>query len=394
MCERSLKTTLKQLIYRSPFLPVFFLTIFALFMLAQFVHVPLISALGTTPLMVSNLAFLLLVALRFLRHALGVWHDRGYDSDRHPRNNGVAIDRPVEQIRTDFVAAGYRFNPDGGYGEKRNLAHLGTTMIYGGLLLALLIGTFDNLRQYSGSVFQGVGEPVDLSDRQGYFSVLKGPLASTSGLPQLRVNKQILPNGQWPKGATEIALLAKNGAVLATGTAARGGEPLRFNGYEYHFNRFLYDAMFAIKTANGHVEFDDMVKLQPMDHPEGNYTYASRFKGERYRWNVLFDPERKALRLVALDRKGAQVVDGVIVFQKEPTKEMAGFAVQFSALSHWSELHVVRVRHLYLLALGLLIAAAGGLLRLVYRRQRVWLDLAPEGCRVWTTGKETLNLAS
>jgi hypothetical protein len=137
--------------------------------------------------------------------------------------------------------------------------------------------------------------------------------------------------------------------------------------------------MFAIKTANGHVEFDDMIKMQPMAHPNGSYAYASRFKGVRYRWNAQFDPERKALRLVALDPKGAPIVDGVIVFQREPTKEMDGFAVQFSALSHWSQLHVVRTRHLYLLAFGLLVAVAGGLLRLIYCRRRACADLAPKG---------------
>lgn len=396
MNERSGKAALKHLIYTSPLLPGFFLAIFGLFILAQFVHVPLISKLGPTLLTVSNLSLLLLIALRFFWYARGLRRDLRYDADPRPRNGGVVLNRPVEQVRTGFVAAGYHFDPDGRYGEKRNLAHLGTTLIYGGLLLALLIGTFDYLRQYSGAVFQGVGAPMDLSNRKGYFSVVKGPLASTSGLPQLTVKKQILPNGEWPKGATEIALLAKDRAVLATGTVgARGGEPLRYKGYEYHFNRFLYDVMLAIKTANGYVEFDDMIKLQPVDHPEGNYTFSSRFKGERYRWIALFDPERKALRLVALDQKGAQVADGVIVFQKEPTKEIGGgFAVQFSALSHWSEMHIVRARHMYLLVIGLLIAAAGGLMRLVYRPERVWLDTAPEGCRVWTVGKETLHLAS
>jgi hypothetical protein len=395
MHEKSVKAVLIYLIYTSPFLPIFFLAIFGLFILTQFVNVPLISSLGPTLLTVSNLSLLLLVALRFLFYAKGLRHDLRYDADRHPRNDGVVITRPVDQVRTDFVAAGYRFDPDGRYGEKRNLAHLGVTLVYGGLLLALLIGTFDYLRQYSGTVFQGVGVPMDLSNRRGYLSVVKGPLASTSGLPQIRVNKQIQPNREWPKGATEIALLAKDSTVLSTGTiGASGGKPLKFKGYEYHFNKFLYDVMFAIKTSNGHVEFDDMVKLQPVVQPEGNYTYSSRFKGERYRWIALFDPERKALRLVALDQKGAQVVDGVIVFQKEPTKEMGDFAVQFSAMSHWSEMHIVHARHMYLLVVGLLIAVAGGLMRLVYRPERVWLDLAPEGCQVWTTGRETLHLVS
>jgi hypothetical protein len=396
MHERSGKSVLRNFIYMSPILPVVFIAIFALFMLAQFVRIPLISSLGPTPLAISNLTLLLLVALRFLWYSQRARRNLlQYDADQRPGNDGVVIDRSVDQARTDFADAGYYFDSDGRYGEKRNFSQLGITLLYGGLLLALLVGSFDYVRQYSGAVFQGVGLPMSLSDRRGYFSVVKGPLASTSGLPQLQVKKQILPNREWPKGATEIALLSKDHAVLATGTVgASGGEPLRYGGYEYHFNRFLYDVMFAIKTAKGYVEFDDMIKLQPMDHPEGNYTFSSRFKGERYRWNALFDPERMALRLIALDQKGAQVVDGVIVFQKEPTKKIGGFDVQFSAMSHWSEMHIVHARHMYLLVFGLLITLAGGLMRLIYRPQRIWLEMESEGCRVWTIGKEALHLAT
>lgn len=395
MPDKSRRPALKNIVLISPFLPIICLTIFALFILAQFIHVPLISSLGPTILTVSNLLLLLIIALRFFWYIRRLRHDLRYDADRRPRNSGVALNRPVEQVRTDLVDVGYHLNLDGRYGEKRNLAYLGITLLYGGLLLALLIGTFDYLRQYSGAVFQGVGVPMDLSDRRGYFSVTKGLLASTSGLPQMAIKKQILPNEEWPKGATEIALLAKDRSVLATGTVgARGGKPLRFRGYEYHFNRFLYDVMFAIKNSNGYTEFDNMIKMQPMDHPEGEYTYSSRFKGERYRWIALFDPKREALKLVALDKKGNQVVDGVIAFQKEPTKKIGDFDVQFSAMSHWSEIHIVRTRHMVLLVIGLLIAAAGGLMRLAYRPQRIWLVETPEGCRVWMVGKDPLHLAS
>lgn len=395
MHDTSSKTALKNFVLISPLLPVICLTIFALFILAQFTRVPLISSLGPTLLAVSNLSLLLIIALRFLWYALRLRHDLRYDADQRPRNSGMVINRPVEQVRTDLVEGGYRFDPAGRYGEKRNLAYLGITVLYGGLLLALLIGSVDYLRQYSGAVFQGVGVPMDLSDPRGYFSVTKGPLATTSGLPQLQIKKQILPNGEWPKGATEIALIAKDRSVLATGTVgARGGKPLRFGGYEYHFNRFLYDAMFAIRTSKGYMEFDDMIKMQPMDHPVGDYTYSSRFMGERYRWNALFDPKRRALKLFALDKKGAQVVEGEIVFQKEPTKKMGDFDVQFAGLSHWSEMHIVRSRHMFLLVIGMLIAAAGCLMRLACRPQRVWLDDTPEGCRVWMVGKDPLHQVS
>jgi hypothetical protein len=395
MHDKSRRAALKNFVLLSPILPVICLTIFALFILAQFTRVPLISSLGPALLTVSNLSLLLIIALRFYWYVHRLRHELRYDADQRPRNSGRVINRPVEQVRTDLVGAGYRFDRDGRYGEKRNLAYLGITLLYGGLLLALLIGSIDYLRQYSGAVFQGVGVPMDLSDPRGYFSVVKGPLASTAGLPQMAIKKQILPNGEWPKGATEIALMAKDRSVLATGTVGgMGGKPLIFRGYEYHFNRFLYDVMFAIRTSKGYMEFDDMIKMQPMDHPAGDYTYSSRFIGERYRWNALFDPKRQALKLVALDKKGARVVEGEIVFQKEPTKKMGDFEVQFSALSHWSEMHVVHSRHMVLIVIGLLIAAAGALMRLACRPQRAWLDETPEGCRAWMVGKDPLRPAT
>lgn len=392
MHERPINATLKHLVYSSPVLPVLFLAFFALFILAQFVRLPWLAALGTTPLVVSNLLFLLLIALRFLRHLLRLRLELRYDAEARPRKPESLINRPLDQVRGDLVGAGYRFDHAGRYGEKRNNALLGTTIIYGGILLVLLIGTYDYMFQFSGSVFNGVGIPMDMSYPGGYFSVAKGPLASISGLPRLQIKRQILPNSEWPRGATEIALLTKKGDLLATKIVERGGKPLRYKGYDYYFNRFLFDAILEITTARGYTELDSFIKLQPMIRPEGKYTYACRFIGERYRWTALFDPERKAMKLVAIDKQGAQVVDGEIIFQKDLKKEMGNFVVNFNGLSHWSEMHIVHARHMYLLVIGALIAAVGVILRLAVHPQRVWLDEAPEGCRAWAVGQETKNL--
>jgi hypothetical protein len=394
MLEKPRNSTLKQLVYSSPILPVLFLAIFALFILAQFVRLPRLAALGTTPLVVSNLLLLLLIALRFIRHLLRLRQDLRYDAERRPRKALLLINRPVDQVRADFAGEGYRFDQVGRYGEKRNHALLGSTIIYGGLLLVLLIGTYDYMFQFSGSVFNGVGSPMDMSDPRGYYSVAKGPLTSISGLPRMQIKRQILPNSEWPKGAVEIALLKKKGDVLATGIVERGGKPLRYKGYDYYFNRSLFDAILNITTNKGFIELDSFIKFQPLNKPEGKYTFYSSFNGERYRWNALFDPERKAMRLVAQDKQGTQVADGEIIFQQELQKEMGSLVVRFNGLSSWSEMHIVHARHMYLLVVGALIAAIGALLRLAVRPQRVWLDEAPDGCRAWAVGGETKKLVN
>jgi hypothetical protein len=382
-------------VYSSPILPVLFLTIFALFILAQFVRLPWLASLGTTPLVVSNLLLLLIIALRFLKHMLRLRQEFRYDAERRPRKGEMLIKRPHDQVRADLVGKGYCFDQAGRYGEKRNYALLGTTVIYGGMLFLLLIGTYDYMFQFSGSVFNGVGMiPMDVSDSRGYYSVAKGPLATISGLPRMQIKRQILPNAEWPKGAVEIALVKKKkGAtpdVLATGIVERGGKPLRYNGYDYYFNRSLYDAILNITTTKGYIEMDSFIKFQPMSQPEGKYTFYSSFKGERYRWLALFDPEQKAMKLTALDKQGTQVAVGETIFQKDLEKEMGGgVVVRFNGLTSWSEMHIVHARHMYLLVVGALIAAIGALLRLAVRPQRVWLDEAPEGCRAWASGVET-----
>jgi hypothetical protein len=393
MIERTRESALKHLIFISPIPPVLCLAVFALFILIQFVRIPLIAALGVTPLLVSNLFFLLLVALRLAWYAWRLPREQRYDADRRPRGDGVPIKRPVDQVRTDLTGKGYRFAQGGRYGEKRNLAPLGMTVLYGGLFVGLLIGNYDYLYQFSGSVFNGGGMTMALSDNTGYYSVARGPLSSTAALPRMKIDRQILPNKEWPKGATEITLLAKNGAVLARGTVERGGQPLRYNGYEYHFARFLFDAILNITTTNkGYIEVDNFIKLQPMNNPAGNYTYSSRFMGARYRWTALFNPERQAMMLDAIDKNGAQVVNGEIVFQKENKKKMGVFVVDFLGLAQWSEMHVVRTRHMVLLVSGLLIAVVGALLRLAVSPQRVWLDETPNGSRAWAEGGETKKL--
>jgi hypothetical protein len=386
-----LKVKLKHLIEVSPLFPVVFLLLPALYLLSGIVNFLRPIEVNLKLLAINFACFILVIAVRFYKCLRRLRRDLCYDADSRPADGPLKLQRPVGQLRKELAEAGYRFAPDGGYGENRNLALLGTTLIYGGVLFALLVGTVDNLRQYSGAVFQGVGNPMELDNPDGYFFVTKGILATTAGLPKLQIKKQILPNKEWPKGATEIALLSKKGEVLASVIVGREGKPLRYRGYEYHFNRDLYDVMIGITTTNNHIEFADMLKLQPLNDPTGTFTYQARFKGERAKWDALFDPERKALRLIG-GNNGTVLVADEILFQKEPKKVMGNFVVKFEALSHWSEIHVVRTRHMPILVGGVVIAAIGALLRLVMRPQRVWLEESPEGCRAWLEGSETRRL--
>jgi hypothetical protein len=225
------------------------------------------------------------------------------------------------------------------------------------------------------------------------FLLGKGFLASTAGLPRLQVRNQILPNREWPYGATEIALLSKDNKELAHKTITWDGQPLKYGGFEYHMGRFLYDVILNIGTASGYLEFNDDIKLQPRwgETPIPPYTHEADFKGTRGRWKALYDPQRKALRL-QLTNDGASEADGEILFQKDTNKRIGGFVAEISSLGSWSEIHVVHTRHMPLVIAGAVIAVAGLLLRLLFLPQRVWLEEAPEGCRVWTAGRDAKRL--
>lgn len=393
MRERSSVPIWKKFIFESPVFLGLFFVLPVLFVLSRFVGVFRIIPFNITLLLVNFVALLLIIALRFIWNLKRLRRDLRYDAASRPGSDGETIPRPVGQIRKKLAEAGFRFSAEGEYGEKRNPALLGATVFFGGLLLALLVGTLDYARQYSNVVLLSVGNPMQQGD-SGYL-LGRGFIASTSDMPQLQVKKQILPDKEWRHGATEIVLLNKNKVELARKTITWGGEPLKYGGFEYHMGRFLYDAGLTIVTKSGYLEFANYIRLQPNPKLEAPYTHATAFKGEadkkRGIWKAMYDPRRKALRLTLKD-KDATLADGEIIFQKDIKKEIGGFVVEMNGMGNWSELHVVRSRHMFLVIFGAVIALLGGLSMLFFRPQRVWLEEAPEGSRVWAVGEETKRL--
>ena len=395
MPERSLKNSmLRRFIFSSPWLPLFFVGIFALSIYAEFARIPLPPFVHSPRklILISNFCFLLVVALRFFSQLSRLSRQHRYGAADRPRKEANLCAAPMETLRAEFEGAGFCLDKSG-YGEKRTLSLPATTILYGGILLALLAGTYDNMRSFSGVFFQGEGAPSQLDDPKLYFNVSKGPLASLKGMPRFQVRRLIYGNAQWPKGAVEVSLYDKKNTLLAQGTVAKDGKPLVYRGFEYHLGRFLIDVPLLIATDNLHLEFEDTVKLQPLEPPKGNYTYYASFKGHRLLWDVLYDPAGRSIRLLG-GENGKNVVDGVYHFGQDTAVRMGPFIAKVPWLTEWSEIHVVRPRHLVLAFIGLGIMVIGILMRLVFRPQRVWLEEAPEGCRVWTVGGDAKKLLS
>ncbi len=382
--------TVKRIILFSPWLPLFFMSIFAMFILAQFIRLPRFIHLHNSIMMLNNLCFLMLIAVRFFYLIVKRSQNIQYGSCGRSLKPGYLIDKPCEQVRGRITDAGFYFDGNS-YAEKKTLALPAMTLLYGGLLLALLVGSYDNIHQLSAVLFQGVGNPVSLEDRRSYLRVVEGSMSTLKGLPRLQIKKQILPSVQWPKGAVDMVLLDSKDDVLARSTLGRYDSPLIYNDMEYHFSRFLFDIILEISTSNNHIEFSDSLKFEPMDVPQGPYSYSSRFNGERLNWIALLDPARMAIKLYGRNKDAVQA-EAEIVFRKNNVVKFGNFDVRIGGMAHWSEIHLVRPRNMIPIYIGGVIALIGILLRLLFHPQRVWLEDTPEGCRAWAVGVEAKKL--
>jgi len=306
----------------------------------------------------------------------------------------VELERSCTQVTEELSRAGFSFEASGCYGEKRNVASLGTTLIYAGLVLMLSFGLWDNLRQFSGTIIKGPGTAIDLSQPSKYYHLITGPLASPAGLPFLKVLNQEFPGGTYPFGATEIGLYARDAKRIGGAFIDANKGPYNFSGYDYYLNSLLVDCALTIKTKGSFENnvFDEAVKLRPLyDKKVGDFTlygtYSTPAGDEGEAW---FDPAHNIFK-ISLAHDGKKLLDTDFAFQMYREKEAGNYVVSILGSGHWSELHVVRRRHMPLIIAGCVIAVVGLLMRILFRPQRVWLEENGDGCRARFVGKNPLR---
>jgi hypothetical protein len=387
MAERSQNTSaVSRFVFTSPWLPLIFIALFAFAIYAEFSRIPM-PRFFPTPIrfiLFNNLCLLLVIALRFIDQIVRTQKTFYYAAGDRAKRNEFICPKPADTVRGELGKAGFCFDSSG-YGEKRTVVPLAMSLVYGGILLALLVGSYDNYFHISGVFFQGEGAPAQLSDKSLYLNIVKGPLATLASLPKLQVRKNIYTAPLWPNGAVELALLDKNNKEIIKGTVGKYGKPLVYNGIEYHFGRFLTDIPLLIVSDDQQEEFQNHVKVKPLDKPEGNFTHYANFEGNSLLWDVLYDPTTRTIRLLG-GKDGRNVVDGVYHFGRDTSAHMGPFSVSVPGLTNWAEIHVVHPRHMLLVFIGAGIMAVGILLRFIFHPQRVWLEETLEGCRVLAVG--------
>ena len=382
-----MQTKLKKLLFTSWWLFPVFLVIPVFTVLNLRLHLPVSGDL----LLINNGCFALVAAARFVWYLMKSGAAIRYGADRSMPKKAVTVDRPASELQGELSGAGYRFGADGRYGEKREHGYFGTTAFYFGLMLLLVFGSYDYMREYSIMVRLGVGLPFELDGKGLTGDFEAGKLAATSAVPQLQVIKQILPNDKWPKGATEIALVTKEGKEVAK-TTLSPGKTFNHDGLEYRMTKFIFDGLVVIREGK-YIIFDEFIKFLPLAEKKGVYSYyAPTISVEsKVRGSAWLNPEKKTVRVVGKLGK-QQIVDTELELWGVNKKTEGEYKTSFEGLAHWSEIRVSRGRHRGMLMLGAFFVVMGGLLRLFVRPQRVWLEEEGASSLVRVCGAQTERL--
>lgn len=379
---------LLRFLVRSPLPLVIFIIIPAALILGAVLHIQLPFRITQKMLLANNCALLLFLAARLLHYLSGLRHAIRYGQSAHPAAAPLTPARPAAEIREELIRGGFRWNADGNYAEKRDSGYLGTVLIYGGLFLLLFIGTWENLSQFSGTLLHGIGLPADLEKRGTYSPLTRGILASTSGLPKLEITRQIFASNTYNRGASDITLWPKNGSEPLRTTLVGSGDPYRYKGFDIYLAKQLVDVALNLKSGKDgkKVVYYDSVKLSPLWKKEGDYSMYGTFKTPvGHEGEAFYNPDKKTFKFT-MTREGRKVLDTEYVLYQYREKEAGGFVISLDAMGSWSEIHVVRRRHMEFLWVGGIIAFLGLIMRIAFRPQRVWLEDTPEGCRVWVAG--------
>jgi hypothetical protein len=385
------KSKLLRFLVRSPLPLLIFIIIPALLVLSTVLHVPLPFRITQRMLLTNNCVLLLFLAARLLSYMAGLRHAIRYDETAHPSDGApLTSTRPAGEIRGEFMVVGFHWNANGNYAEKKDHGYLGTILMYMGLFLLLFIGTYENLSQFSGTLLHGIGMPAKLGERGSYSLLTKGILASYSALPKLEVTKQIFASSSYNRGASDITLWPTDGSNPVRTTIVGAGEPYRYQGFDIFLAKQLVDVALNLRDNNNREKFVfyDSVKLSPLWKKEADYSMYGTFKTPAgHEGEVFFNPDNSKFKFT-MTLKEKKVLDTEYVLYQYREKVVGDFVMSIDAMGNWSEIHVVRRRHMELLWIGAIIALLGFIMRVAFRPQRAWLEETPEGCRVWGGGKD------
>lgn len=368
-----------RLLFVSPWtlLVFFIIPILVILSVSLNIQVPFLGS--TTPLLINNICFACVAGIRFVRYLLVMSRSIRYGATCNRPERKSSLSSSVADTRMKLADGGFTFTPDGNYGESKDSGFIGTAIMYGGLVLLLSIGSWDNLRQFSGILLDGMGPTTNLNDTKSYRSINNGLFpAIPSSLPRLLINNQFLPDNIYPLGASEVSLISEEGKTEKLILIPR--DPVRSGAYNIYMSKLVYEAQIVIKTRDSVPLFDSIVRLDPLVQKRGGFSFYGSFDGYGLVGGVYYQPETSSLKVVV--SRGNKKVVSDLVFQVDQQATQGEYVISCAKMGQWSEIHVVHRRHKLALMVGAAVALLGLLLRISVRPQRVWLEESGEGCIV------------
>lgn len=330
------------------------------------------TAYGTTAMIVNML--LCSCFLLYRASLLLCWKRR----PAPPEISGLAtVSLPDEQsLRRILLQRGYRPNRANTYAERGTVRRIALAGLLASAALLMLVGSYDNLFQFSGVVMLGPGEPVPLNKPATYTVYTKGPLMRFSSLPyKLKGVERFFPDATFPFGAAQIRLLTLDNRTLWDDSLQALGKVHEYDGFRFSMHALEYDVWLILTTTDNHVLYTDWIHFYPLDKPVDGYSHRGRLKRD-----VLNDVDGTALF--------NQVNDGLKVelrYKKERitaelgeapdhVRRIGNYILKNEGIGRWSQIRVMRTRHTPLMAfLGGMLVLAGGM-AIVAPRRRVWLS--------------------
>jgi len=375
-----------RLLFVSPWTLLVFLVIPVLVILSVTLNFRIAFLGSTKPLLINNICFAVVVGFRLLHYLSAITRPIRYGTACCRPDTKTELPSSFTDTRAKLAEAGFIFTADGTYGESRDFGFIGTTLMYFGLFLLLSIGSWDNLRQFSGVLLDGMGPATDLNKMESYRNISKGLFpAIPKSLPRLVIHNQLLPDNVYPLGASDVSFIAENGKAERLILIPRN--PVSFDRYDIYMSKLVFEPQIVIKSRESATLFDSIVRLDPLVEKRGDFSFYGLFEGYGLVGGVYYQPEKSSLKVVV--SRGEKKVVSDLVFQVDQEAAQGDYIISCAKMGQWSEIHVVHRRHKGALIAGAVLTVLGLLIRIIIRPKRVWLEKSATGCVVSSVGANT-----
>lgn len=346
----------------------------------------------STTLMIVNM--LLCSAFLLFRAGLQLCWQQQPAPSPSPRLQSAEIHLDEKIVHKVLQQQGYRLNNACTYAEtgKWKSCAIAFTMVCSALLL--LIGSADNLFQFSGVVMLGSGNPLPLNTPSTYTVYTKGPLMRFSALPyKLKGVERIFPDASFPYGAAQTRLLTLDNRILWEQFLPALGKSYDYSGFRFGMNALEYDVSLIMMTTDNHILYSNWIHFFPLVKPIGGYSHRGTLKKDVLNdvdGTALYNQVNDALKIELRYKKENFVVE--LGEAPNHEKKVANYIVKNDGIGRWSQLRVARIRHTPHMVVMAGLALFSGMVAVVSRRRRVWITSYPEGgCTLLTKDNELLN---